>query len=283
MNCKSCKNSLKGEKISFGKNYQSSLFEKNMGSYKKNKKIQVSLIECKKCNLIQLYKAINYKRIIPKKKWIINKEEDKHHENYLQKLLKKKFINKNAKVLFLSIYDNKFFEFLRKKGFKNLQKLDLRKFLKTNNQDYNRQEFIQNFLNLKTARKFFLSEGSFDLIIGSKILEHTQNIKNFFTFCKNILKKNGFLIIDVPDCEKSLLQGNITMPWEEHISYFTTNTLNRTLALHKFKKINFKKYHYKQENALVGLYQNKDRMNKEEIVFKKNKHFDLFKKKNKYL
>ena len=36
MNCKSCKNSLKGEKISFGKNYQSSLFEKNMGKPMEN-------------------------------------------------------------------------------------------------------------------------------------------------------------------------------------------------------------------------------------------------------
>ena len=262
MNCRSCKNSLKGEKISFGKNYQSSLFEKNIKRFKKNKKIQVSLIECKKCNLIQLYKAINYKRIIPKKKWIINKEEDKHHENYLRILLKKKLISKNAKVLFLSIYDDKFFEFLKKKGFKNLIKLDLRKFLKTNSRDYYRQEFIQNFLHFKIANKIFQSKGLFDLIIGSKILEHTQNIKNFFVFCKNILNKSGFLIIDVPDCEKSLLQGNITMPWEEHISYFTTDTLNRTLALHKFKKIYFKKYHYKQENALVGLYQNKDRVDK---------------------
>ena len=125
----------------------------------------------------------------------------------------------------------------------------------------------------------FFNQKVFDLIIGSKYL-NIQNIK-IFCFCKNILKKNGFLIIDVPDCEKSLLQGNITMPWEEHISYFTTDTLNRTLALHKFKKINFKKYHYKQENALVGLYQNKDRVNKKELVFKKKEHFNLFKKKIK--
>ena len=39
MNCRSCKNSLKGEKISFGKNYQVT-FEKILKDLKKIKKFK---------------------------------------------------------------------------------------------------------------------------------------------------------------------------------------------------------------------------------------------------
>ena len=257
MHCKSCRSKLSKNKFFFGKNYQSNIFEKKKIFYKNYKKINLILAECRYCNLIQILKPLNYKEIIPSKKWIVNKEEDKHHKNFAEFLGKKNILKKTHKILLLSQYDSKFFEFLKKKNYKSLYNLDLRKFLKKKNKNYFRQEFIQNFLNLNIAKKINSTLGSFDFIICSKLLEHTQNVKNFFLFCRQILTPNGYLLIDVPDCEKSLKQGNIAMPWEEHISYFTTKTLNNTTNNHKFKKIFYKNYFYKQENALVGLYQKK--------------------------
>ena len=128
MHCKSCRSKLSKNKFFFGKNYQSNIFEKKKIFYKNYKKINLILAECRYCNLIQILKPLNYKEIIPSKKWIVNKEEDKHHKNFVEFLGKKNILKKTHKILLLSQYDSKFFEFLKKKNYKSLYNLDLRKF-----------------------------------------------------------------------------------------------------------------------------------------------------------
>ena len=266
MLCKSCNSKIENNTLNFGNISKSSDFSKKINQ--KKKKYNLKLGSCSKCELIQIINPINYKKITPMHKWIMNKEENNHHSSLVERITKNKIINKKSKILALSHYDNKIISELNKKGYKNTKIFNLKKDININKPSL-RQEIIQNFLNKKNSEKFKKKYGNFDMIISSKVLEHTQNLNNFFIFVKNILNKSGLLIIDVPDCEKSLKQGNITMIWEEHIFYFVRKTLVNTLNYHGFSKKFFYIYPYKQENSLVGIFKFK------KSIIKKTKKINL--------
>ena len=280
MYCNSCNSKFLNFNFNLGKHYKWSEFSKEKKRKKFLKKNEITLVKCSFCNLIQIKKPIDAKKITPTLKWIINKEETKHHNKIASTFLKK-YTNKKKIFLAISHYDSEILKKLKKKKFNNLKTLSLARDFNIINKNKLRQEVIQSYLNKKFAKKFVKKNGKVDVLICSKVLEHTQKISNFFTFCNYILNENGLIIIDVPDCQKSLEQGNVSMIWEEHISYFTENSLNNTLSIHGFSKSYFKSFFYKQENALVGIYRKKK---KSEIaskikIYKDNEYLKSFKKK----
>lgn len=292
MPCNSCNSKLSNLEANFGVHHRWSDFisaEKKRINLKKKK---IVLSTCNFCDLIQIKEPLPANRITPRHKWIINKEETKHHSELVKLLINKKILNKRKKFLAISHYDEEILKNLNKKRFSNLKTLNLKRDLEVSNKNKLRQEVIQNYLNKQYSKIFIKNNGKVDVIICSKVLEHTQKIFNFFEFCNKVLNKDGIIIIDVPDCKKSLKQGNISMVWEEHISYFTQNTLDNTFLIHGFKKKYFKTFFYKQENALVGVYKknniiktNKNKLCKLEnnLSLFKNEIYKIKKATNKFL
>lgn len=265
MACISCRSKFDKEKLSFGKQIKSSDFLEFKDQKKKNYKL--SLVSCTNCSLVQIEKPINYINITPQYSWQINKEEDRHHPLVIKELTKLKIIKGSSKVLGISNYDSAFLGTLENKKYYNSKLFDLN-FLNIK-KNVSRQEIIQNYLNKKNANLFAKKNGKYDIIFASKILEHSQNLVNFFDFINELLNDDGYLIIDVPDCEKSLRQGNITMIWEEHISYFTKKTLVNSLAINNFCKQLLFVYDYKQENSLVGIFKKNDKSKNQKIKYEK--------------
>ena len=279
MSCISCNSNFSNKQFNLGKQFKCSDFIKSNDQIKKVSKFKLDLVYCEKCNLIQFKKPIKYLNLLPRFRWMINKEEDKYHSQFVRMIINKKIISKNLKILGISNYDLKFIDTLKNYGYKNVEILNLKNHLKIKNQIYSRQEVIQNYLSKSYADNFLKSKQKVDLIICSKILEHSQNIKEVFLFFKKILKKNGAVIIDVPDSKKSLVQGNISMIWEEHISYFTNKTLYNTLTINGFKKVLSKIFYFKQENNLVFFYKKKKINSQSPILIKEQNLINEFKLK----
>ena len=273
MICKSCGSKLNKNSIKFGLNPKSNDYLKK--KIYKNKFYDLAITDCNSCNLIQIIDPIFYKDITPHYNWIINKEEDKHHSKVVKLILNKKLLKKNSKILGFSQYDQTLINELNKNNFRKTRILNLKEDCGIEDNNL-RQEVVQNYLNKEISEIVVNKYGKFDVLICCKLLEHTQNIDNFFDFAKGLLNKSGIFIIDVPDCEKSLIQGNISMIWEEHIFYFVKKTLISTFQLHGFKKKNFFVFPYKQENALIGIFKLKST---KKISYKKDKLFENYKKK----
>jgi len=280
MSCISCNSKFNRENFDFGKQFKCNAFYKNTGEYNKLKKYKLKLVSCKKCSLIQILKPINYRQLLPKFSWMKNKEEDSYHKKYVHYLLKKNLLKKNSKILGISEYDKTYLETLRANNFRNINTISLKKDLNVKENFSQRQEIIQNYLSKKYLKAFLKKNGKYDLIVCSKMLEHTQNIKNILGFFRAVMKKNALLLVDVPDSKTSLLQGNVSMIWEEHISYFTPKTLHNTLSINGFKKKLSKVFFFKQENNLVFLYKNSvDNF----LLYNEKKILGIFKKKVKFI
>ena len=278
MSCTSCRSKLSQNHINFGRNYKCSDLLKSTNDIKNFKKYPISLSFCSYCHLVQLKHSIKFKDIVPKINWMKNKEEDSYHASFIDHLIKKQKLKKKINILAISPYDQSYVNELKKKGFRNIKMLSLKNDLEVKNQYYDRQEVIQNFLNDKRS-VFFIKKKQikFDLIICSKLLEHSQSVKKVLSFLSKILSPYGQILIDVPDSFKSLKQGNISMVWEEHKSYFTYKTLINTIRLNGLKKVLHKRFIFKQEDNLVFIVKKKASI--KNTILKEKSFFLDFKKK----
>ena len=61
-------------------------------------------------------------------------------------------------------------------------------------------------------------------------LEHARELDRFFKALTNLMRDDTLCMIEVPDSKQLIAKGEITQLWEEHVSYFTSNSLCSTVA-----------------------------------------------------
>lgn len=86
--------------------------------------------------------------------------------------------------------------------------------------------------------------GKFDLVVSRQVLEHIGDFENFFDCIDRTLSDDGYLFIAVPDFAPGRAAGDISVLWEEHVNYFTEETLLALLARKGFEAVAVKKYNF---------------------------------------
>ena len=117
----------------------------------------------------------------------------------------------------------------------------------------------------------------FDFIILKDVIEHFYNPDNFLCDITFLLKQNGKLIISVVDAEPYMQQGDISIFFHEHFSYFTEDTLYNTLRRCGFTNIQmYKPLFNKSLFAISSLIDNKKtkKMNINNSIRLAHKHKD---------
>ena len=72
--------------------------------------------------------------------------------------------------------------------------------------------------------------GQFDLFISRQNLEHISDLRGVIESIGTIVKPNGLVLIEVPDFSCNLRSPDYGL-WEEHVNYFTVDTLRHFMAL----------------------------------------------------
>jgi len=97
--------------------------------------------------------------------------------------------------------------------------------------------------------------GRMDLLVVRHVLEHAHDPPTFLAACRRIIEPDGLLLIEVPGCETEFARGDCGAPWEEHVSYFTVESLRRTLMVQGFHQRLVGNYPYTIEDCLVAVAQ----------------------------
>jgi len=237
--------------VDFGNQPVSSNFVSNTRT--KQELFSFVLGQCDYCGVVQLVKLIPEKKLIPKYKWIDNKEPDKHAFVIAEALLS--YVKcPDTRILFLSKYDKKVFDIVKEKIGTQAYLLDPALDLEIN-QTNPSQILIQERINSRFLSKLSKKIGKFDLILTCRMLEHAHKANSFILGLNEMLKKCGRIVIEVPDSTKPLLQGDVAMLWDEHTSYFTPESLRYCFRLFGYKLIKHISYHYPQEDALISIFQ----------------------------
>lgn len=97
--------------------------------------------------------------------------------------------------------------------------------------------------------------GRVDLLIVRHVLEHAHDPPAFLAACRRLIEPNGLLLIEVPGCDTEFARGDCGALWEEHVSYFTADSLRRTLMTHGFYPRLIGNYPYTVEDCLAAVAQ----------------------------
>ncbi|KAF0225622.1 MAG: D-mycarose [Rhodospirillaceae bacterium] len=88
------------------------------------------------------------------------------------------------------------------------------------------------------------AHGQFDVVVSRQVFEHLLDIDNFFACAAKLLKADGFLFVDLPDFQPSFDNGDVSVLWEEHVSYFTEPVLLAAFARNGFLVETVRKYDF---------------------------------------
>jgi SAM-dependent methyltransferase len=103
---------------------------------------------------------------------------------------------------------------------------------------------FQSWVNEDVCEKIVAEHGELDLVLSRQVIEHVPDLDNFVSCIKRMLKEDGVLFLDMPDFEPSLLVGDCSAVWEEHVSYFTEPILRKLLARHGLEITEVRKYDF---------------------------------------
>ena len=259
----------------------------NKSPNKKCLKTNLILEQSKKSGIIQLKNTKNPIFYKPLVKWIKYNEPEAHLDQFVQNILRKFFYKKKIIVGGISSKDDTTLDRFFKFGHKTWR-IDKKKDLKINSKSG--IETIQNHLVVNKLNQLNKKYELADLLVVRHFWEHVYNQKEFSNVLKGLIKKNGMIFIEIPDCRKLLKSKDITMIWEEHLYYYTSQTILTSLKQNGFRILSRKVINYPTENSILLCI--KPSKKKETIVNKINlrKEINLginygrqFKKNKNYL
>ncbi len=82
------------------------------------------------------------------------------------------------------------------------------------------------------VQDFFPTEklaGTFDVIFSHAVMEHIEDPVTIVRAMAERLKPGGVVFLAVPECEKKLRVGDVSILSHQHVNYFTGHTLGRVL------------------------------------------------------
>tara|TARA_X000001036_G_scaffold124191_1_gene117705 strand:- start:3442 stop:4659 length:1218 start_codon:yes stop_codon:yes gene_type:complete len=221
MNCRICDYKIK-KIIDFGKIALVGNFIKKKIN---QKKYGISLNYCMKCKHIQIAEHLNPDLLFKKYLWETGiSESNIKLINSLLKRLKKLGINKKSKILEIASNDGSFIEIL-KKNFKSFvigvdparnlaKKANLKKIFTINN-------YFNFRLSIYLKKKF----NKFDFIFARNVIAHANNPNIIFKGVNNLLKKNGFFVIEVPHLFNILDKNQYDNIFHEHLGFHSLKSI----------------------------------------------------------
>lgn len=189
----------------------------------------VRLFFCEECGLTQLVDScppeILYANYVTISAWKFQPQVS--HQIKMIKALDG--INADSKIIEIGCNDGEFLREMSAGGFKNI-------FAVEPAQDaYDLAiakgiDVMQEFLTPALASDIASTRGKFDLFLSRQNLEHISDLRGVAKSIETLVRPGGYVLIEVPNFSCNLRSRDYSL-WEEHVNYFTIDTLHNFMAL----------------------------------------------------
>lgn len=248
MYCLSCNNDSVVKQLDIGDHPLASYFLETQ-----NQKVEtynISIGQCSACGLIQLTKPLPHNVLKPPYDWLIANEPEEHLDDVIETILSLNTLNPDSVIAGLSYKDDTTIERFRKKGYAKTWRVDLIEDLNVTDKKAN-IETVQKLTTPETMQKIAKRRGAADLLIVRHITEHTENIQEFLRGVISLVKDDGLIIFEVPDCTNNLKNFDYCMVWEEHSLYLTPRSLENIARSAGLEIVKTTVYERPFENSIV--------------------------------
>ena len=203
------------------------------------KKFPLKLYYCPKCKLVQVTYIVSSQILFEKYNYISSQIKAlSHHFLVYTKYLKSNFLKKSGSTLIeFGCNDGVLLQHLKKYKSVNSYGVDPSKNV-TRLARARGFKVWQNYFDVKTAKKMIKTTGLVDVVTGSNVFAHTDDISAIIEAAKILLKPDGVFIVEVHYLLDLIQDGQYDTFYHEHLSYYSVTSLSNI-----FKKSGLKIIH----------------------------------------
>jgi hypothetical protein len=212
----------------------------------------IELCICKDTGIVYLARPFPIEELKPQYSWLTCFEPEDHLDDLVKVITKLPGINKNSIFGAYSFKDDSTLERLNALNYSNTWRIDPVKQLGVEDSCAN-VETYQAAFNEENAENIKQENGAADVLIVRHVVEHAYDISRFIKSLQKLVTKDGYIVWELPDCERPIALGDCTTIWEEHVYYFTSFTFKQLLLLAGQEIVHFESVEYPLENSIIAI------------------------------
>lgn len=248
--CISCCSNSVNLILDFGQQPPSNRFFKEGESQSQSQSQPLALGQCTTCGLVQLINPMPKEMVRSHYSWLTYNEPEGHLEQMIDDLMQMIGLDNRAHVVGLSYKDDTTLARFNHRGFTNTYRFDIEQDLGVVD-PLAGLETIQCSITHEWADAMVHRHGQVDLLIVRHLLEHAHSPRQFLESLARLVKPGGFLMFEMPESKKFLVACDYSFIWEEHIAYFTKETVRRFMQYANVDPWAVMEYEYPLEDSLV--------------------------------
>jgi SAM-dependent methyltransferase len=236
---------------------------------------------CESCGLIQIVDPISQEELYSNYNWFSEWKAQPHQNVQIEELLQGGFLNEDSFVFEIGCNDGLFLSKFRKHGISNV--LGLEPTLDASSKAKERGlNVINSYFNSDTVDGLLNSHPCPDVIVCQNVLEHIESLSDFMKGIASFLKPEGTVLLEVPDIDYQIANGDISLIWEEHVNYFSEETLTYLFRINGLIPRKFMRFPFSGQGLVVIAQKEKIKAetqkisktgNKDEEFLEKSKNF----------
>ena len=217
---------------------------------------EFTMASCQDCGFLQLTQfpdgSLLYDNYFTLSSW----KAQPHAEQLIRVMTRLYGLDERSRIFEIGSNDGSFLELLKSKGFDHIFGVE----------PTNDASSVAILKGLPVTRSFYESRamdyllGQFpdaDCVVSRQVIEHIENLTDFMTCIRSQLKVGGGLVLEFPDHSMNYEQLDYTF-WEEHVNYFTINTIQYLLSRHGFRIIHYETALFSGKCLMVFAVKEKD-------------------------
>ncbi len=210
----------------------------------------MTLVRCEACGVVQVADAVPWSELQPKLDWITYKEPEAHLDAVADLLAASVGPGEPRSACGISFKDDPLLDRLKARGFEPIWRIDPAR-------DLGRPvvesgvESLQATVDVAAARRLARDRGRVGLVIARHIFEHCHSIPGFLAALQELRDPRGAIVLELPDSQRAFESLDYSALWEEHVVYFTEQTLRKTLEGQGLQIERLVRYPYPMEDVFA--------------------------------
>ena len=250
MVCLVCRSQAVVERLDLGRHPVSSFYLESHDAPERD--FRLALGQCETCGTIQMMEPVPYDALVPPYDWLFAREPEEHLDEVVDRIMALPGVGMDSVIAGLSPKDDTTVDRFARKGCKQTWRVKLDEDLGVKNP----AAYIETVQKLTTPERMAAitsRRGAADVLIVRHIMEHAEDLHAFLGGVAALLRPNGILMLEIPDCTASLQLDDYCMVWEEHSLYLTPETFAPLPSIGGLEGIRLDVYPRPFENSLVQL------------------------------
>jgi len=213
---------------------------------------EMRLALCPVSGLVQLAETFPPEELRPRLPWITAFEPEAHLDDLTTRLAALPGLSVDSVVAGYSSKDDSTLQRLKERGFKKQWRLDPALDLSLSDSCAFVESFQLPFCD-GVASLAAEKHGRPQLFLVRHVLEHSYDILRFLRAAADVIRDDGYVMFEVPDCTRAFEILDYTTLWEEHSVYFTPWTFLQALTSVGLEPVVFENYPHSFENCMVAV------------------------------